>query len=92
MKLFIGQIHSPSSGNRDDFDYLVAKTTEAEVITTVKLEYVQRIVADFELESENDLESLKALLNVNSKNDMIAWFDNHYSYFSFNIQEVEVNV
>ena len=92
MNLFIGQIHSPNSGNRDDFDYLVAKTTEAEVITTVKLEYVQRIVADFELESENDLESLKALLNVNSKDDMIAWFDNHYSYFSFHIQEVEVNV
>ena len=90
MKLFIGQIHSPSSLDRDDFDYLVAKTTEAEVITTIKLEYVQRIV-DTGLETEEELDSLKALLNVNSKDDMIAWFDNHYSYFSFNIQQVTVN-
>ena len=90
MKLFIGQIHNPNSDDRDDFDYLVAKTTEAEVITTVKLEYVQRIV-DTGLETEEELDSLKALLNVNSKDDMIAWFDNHYSCLSFNIQEVEVN-
>ena len=90
MKLFIGQIHSPSSRDRDDFDYLVAKTTEAEVITTIKLEYVQRIV-DTRLETEEELDSLKALLNVNSKDDMIAWFENHYSYFSFNIQQVTVN-
>ena len=90
MKLFIGQIHSPSSGNRDDFDYLVAKTTEAEVITTIKLDMVQRLV-DTGLETEEELDSLKALLNVNSKDDMTAWFDNHYDYFSFNIQEVEVN-
>ena len=87
MQIFIGQIHSPSSR---DFDYLVAKTTEAEVITTVKLECVQRIV-DNELETEEELNSLKALLNVNSKDDMIAWFDNHYSYFSFNIHMVTVN-
>ena len=91
MKLFIGQLHTPGSRDRDDFDYLVAKTTEAEVITTIKLEYVQRIV-DSGPETEEELDSLKALLNVNSKDDMIAWFDNHYSYFSFNIQEVEVNV
>lgn len=90
MKIFIGQIHSPSSLDRDDFDYLVAKTTEAEVITTIKLEYVQRIV-DTGLETEDELNSLKALLNVNSKNDMIAWFENHYSYFSFNIHQVTVN-
>ena len=90
MKLFIGQLHTPGSRDRDDFDYLVAKTTEAEVITTVKLEYVQHIV-DTGLETEEELDSLKALLNVNSKDDMIAWFDNHYSYFSFYIQEVEVN-
>ena len=91
MKLFIGQLHTQGSQDRDDFDYLVAKTTEAEVITTVKLEYVQHIV-DTGLETEEELDSLKALLNVNSKDDMIAWFDNHYSYFSFYIQEVEVNV
>ena len=91
MKLFIGQIHSPNSDNRDDFDYLVAKTTEAEVITTVKLDMVQRIV-DTTLETEEELDSLKALLNVNSKDDMIAWFENHYyGYFSFNIQQVTVN-
>ena len=90
MKLFSGQLHTPGSRDRDDFDYLVAKTTEAEVITTVKLEYVQRIV-DTRLETEDELNSLKALLNVNSKDDMIAWFDNHNSYFSFYIQEVEVN-
>ena len=89
MKLFIGQLHTPGSRDRDDFDYLVAKTTEAEVITTVKLEYVQRIV-DGGLETEEELNSLKALLNVNSKDDMIAWFDN-YNYFSFNIQLVTVN-
>ena len=89
MQIFIGQIHSPNSDARDDFDYLVAKTTEAEVITTVKLEYVQRIV-DIGLETEDELDSLKALLNVNSKDDMIAWFDN-YNYFSFNIQLVTVN-
>ena len=35
--------------------------------------------------------SLKALLNVNSKDDMIAWFENHYDYFSFNIHLVTVN-
>ena len=91
MKLFIGQLHTPGSRDRDDFDYLVAKTTEAEVITTVKLDMVQRIV-DTGLETEEELDSLKALLNVNSKDDMIAWFDNHNSYFSFYIQEVEVNV
>ena len=91
MKLFIGQLHTPWSRDRDDFDYLVAKTTEAEVITTVKLDMVQRIV-DSGLELEEELDSLKALLNVNSKDDMIAWFDNHNSYFSFYIQEVEVNV
>ena len=91
MKIFIGQIHTPDSRDRDDFDYLVAKTTEAEVITTIKLEYVQRIV-DTGLETEEELDSLKALMNVNSKDDMIAWFDNHYSCLSFNIQEVEVNV
>ena len=90
MKLFIGQIHSPSSLDRDDFDYLVAKTTEAEVITTIKLDMVQGIV-DTGLETEEELDSLKALMNVNSKDDMIAWFDNHFSYFSFYIQEVEVN-
>ena len=90
MKLFIGQIHNPNSDNRDDFDYLVAKTTEAEVITTIKLEYAKRIV-DTRLETEEELDSLKALMNVNSKDDMIAWFDNHFSYFSFYIQEVEVN-
>lgn len=90
MKLFIGQIHNPNSDNRDDFDYLVAKTTEAEVITTIKLEYVRRIV-DTRLETEEDLNSLKALLNVNSKDDMISWFENHYSYFSFNIHQVTVN-
>ena len=91
MQIFIGQIHSPSSLDRDDFDYLVAKTTEAEVITTIKLEYVQLIV-DGGLEDDDELNSLKALLNVNSKLDMIAWFDEHFSYFSFDIQEVEVNV
>lgn len=91
MKLFIGQLHTPGSRDRDDFDYLVAKTTEAEVITTIKLDMVQRIV-DSGLETEEELDSLKALLNVNSKDDMIAWFDNHNSYFSFYIQEVEVNV
>ena len=90
MKLFIGQLHTPGSLDPDDFDYLVAKTTEAEVITTVKLEYVKRIV-DTRLETEEELDSLKALLNVNSKEDMVAWFENHYSYFSFHIQEVEVN-
>ena len=90
MQIFIGQIHSPSSLDRDDFDYLVAKTTEAEVITTIKLEYVQRIV-DTGLETEEELDSMKALLNVNSKDDMIAWFDNNYSYFSFNIHLVTVN-
>lgn len=90
MQIFIGQIHSPSSLDRDDFDYLVAKTTEAEVITTVKLDMVQRII-DSGLETEEELNSLKALLNVNSKDDMTAWFDNHYDYFSFNIQLVTVN-
>ena len=91
MKLFIGQIHVPGNYERDNFDYLVAKTTEAEVITTVKLDMVQRIV-DSGLELEEELDSLKALLNVNSKDDMIAWFDSTFSYFSFYIQEVEVNV
>ena len=90
MQIFIGQIHSPSSCDRDDFDYLVAKTTEAEVITTIKLEYVRHIV-DTRLETKEELNSLKALLNVNSKDDMIAWFDNNYSYFSFNIYLVTVN-
>ena len=90
MKLFIGQIHNPNSGNRDDFDYLVVKTTEAEVITTIKLEYVKDII-DNGPTNEEELNSLKALLNVNSKDDMIAWFENHYSYFSFNIHLVTVN-
>ena len=90
MKLFIGQLHTPGSLDRDDFDYLVAKTTEAEVITTIKLDMVQRIV-DTGLETEEELNSLKALLNVNSKDDMIAWFDIHYSYFSFDIRLVTVN-
>lgn len=90
MQIFIGQIHSPGSLDPDDFDHLVAKTTEAEVITTIKLQYVQRIV-DSGLETEEELNSLKALLNVNSKDDMIAWFENHYSYFSFNIHLVTVN-
>ena len=90
MQIFIGQIHSPSSRDRGDFDYLVAKTTEAEVITTVKLEHVLRIV-DSGLKMEEELDALKALLNVNSKDDMIAWFKNHYSYFSFNIHLVTVN-
>ena len=90
MKLFIGQLHTPGSLDPDDFDYLVTKTSEAEVITTVKLEYVQRIVDNW-LETKRDLKSLKALLNVNSKDDMIAGFEDHYSYFSFNIQVVTVN-
>ena len=90
MQIFIGQVHSPRSRDRDDFDYLVAKTTEAEVITTVKLEYAQLFV-DTGLETEEELNSLKALLNVNSKDDMIAWFENNYSYFSFNIHLVTVN-
>ena len=91
MKLFIGQLHTPGLTDRDDFDYIVAKTTEAEVITTVKLDMVQRIV-NTELETEEELNSLKALLDVNSKDDMIAWFENRYSYFSFNIHLVTVNV
>ena len=90
MKLFIGQLHTPGLTDRDDFDYLVAKTTEAEVITTIKLECVQRIV-DTGLETEEELDSLKALMNVNSKDDMIAWFENHYDYFSFYLQVVTVN-
>lgn len=90
MQIFIGQIHTPGSCDRDDFDYLIVKTTEAEVITTIKLEYVQRIV-DTGLETEDELNSLKALLNVNSKDDMISWFENHYSYFSFYIHLVTVN-
>ena len=90
MQLFIGHVHTPTSRDRYDFDYLIVKTTEAEVITTLRLEYVQRIV-DSELETEEELDSLKALLNVNSKDDMIAWFDEHFSCFSFDIQEVEVN-
>ena len=90
MQLFIGHVHTPTSRDRYDFDYLIVKTTEAEVITTLRLEYVQRIV-DSELETEEELDSLKALLNVNSKDDMIAWFENNYSYFSFNIHLVTVN-
>ena len=90
MKLFIGHVHTPTSRDRYDFDYLVAKTTEAEVITTIKLEHVRRVV-DTGLETEDELNSLKALLNVNSKDDMIAWFENNYSYFSFNIHLVTVN-
>lgn len=90
MQIFIGQIHSPNSDDRDNFDYLVAKTTEDEVITTIKLEYAKHIV-DTRLETEDELNLLKALLNVNSKDDMIAWFENHYSYFSFNIHPVTVN-
>ena len=90
MQLFIGHVHTPTSRDRYDFDYLVAKTTEAEVITTIKLEHVRRVV-DTGLETEDELNSLKALLNVNSKDDMIAWFENNYSYFSFNIHLVTVN-
>ena len=91
MKLFIGQLHTTSSDDPNDFDFIHAKTTEAGVITTVKLDMVQRIV-DTRLETEEELDSLKALLNVNSKDDMIAWFENHYyGYFSFNIQQVTVN-
>ena len=90
MQIFIGHVHTPTSRDRYDFDYLVAKTTEAEVITTLRLEYVQRVV-DTGLETEDELNSLKALLNVNSKDDMIAWFENNYSYFSFNIHLVTVN-
>ena len=53
---------------------------------------VQRIV-DNGPTNEEELDPLKALLlNVNSKDDMIAWFENHYyGYFSFNIQQVTVN-
>ena len=91
MQLFIGQLHIPGSLDPDDFDYLFAKTTEAEVITTIKLEYVQRIVDNWLEREEEELDSLKALLDVNSKDDMIAWFDNNYSYFSFNIHLVTVN-
>ena len=90
MQIFIGQLHTPSSLDRDDFGYLVAETTEAEVITTVKIDMVQRIV-DSGIETEEELDSLKALFKVNSKDDMIAWFDNHYNYFSFNIHLVTVN-
>ena len=90
MNLFIGQIHTPGSYDRDDFDYLVTKTSEAEVITTVKHEFFERLL-DSGLETEEELDSLKALLNVNSKDDMIAWFENHYNYFSFYIQVVTVN-
>lgn len=57
MQIFIGQIHSPSSRDRDDFDYLVAKTTEAEVMTTIKLEYIQRIVGTG-LETEEETSCL----------------------------------
>lgn len=89
MQIFIGQVNSPRSRDRDYVDYFVAKTTEDEVITTIKLEYIRRIV-DTGLETE-ELNSLKALLNVNSKDDMIAWFENNYSYFSFNIHLVTVN-
>ena len=90
MKLFIGQLHTSIPLDRDDFDYLIVKTTEAEVITTVKLDMVQRLV-DNGIEDDEELNMLKALLNVQSKNDMIEWLDNHYSYFSFNIEEVTVN-
>ena len=90
MKLFIGQLHTTSSDDPNDFDFIHAKTTEAGVITTVKLDMVQRIIDDGPT-NEEELDSLKALLNVNSKDDMIAWFEKHYSYFSFNIQEVTEN-
>ena len=91
MKLFIGQLHTTSSDDPNDFDHLVLATTEAGVITTVKLDMVQRII-DTRPETEEELDPLKALLNVNSKDDMIAWFENHYcGYFSFNIHQVTVN-
>ena len=90
MNIFIGQIHNPNSGNRDDFDYLVVKTTEAEVITTIKLEYVQDII-DNGPTNEEELNSLKALLNVNSTQELVDWFEKHDGYFSFNIQQVTVN-
>ena len=70
MQLFIGHVHTPTSRDRYDFDYLIAKTTEAEVITTIKLEYVRRVV-DTGLETEDELDSLKALLNVNSNHTHI---------------------
>ena len=91
MKLFIGQIHSPNSPDRDDFDYLVTKTSEAEVITTVKIYMVHQLVDGGLEEDKDELNSLKALLNVNSKDDMIEWFESNYSYFSFNIHLVTVN-
>ena len=90
MKLFIGQIHNPNSDNRDDFDYLVVKTTEAEVITTIKLEYVKDII-DNGPTNEEELNSLKALLNVNSTQELVDWFEKHDGYFSFNIHQVTVN-
>ena len=93
MKLFIGQIHNPNSGNRDDFDYLVVKTTEAEVITTIKIKYVKDII-DNGPTNEEELNSLKAplkaLLNVNSTQELVDWFEKHDGYFSFNIQQVTV--
>ena len=71
MQIFIGQLHTPGSLDPDSFDYLVAKTTEAEVITTVKLDMVQRIV-DTGLETEEKLDSLKALLIQHSSGDRNA--------------------
>ena len=87
MQIFIGQIHTPWATGRDDFDYLIVKATEAEVITTVKLEFTKRIV-DCDPEELNDL---KELLNAESKDDLINWFKNQYYCFSFHIQEVTVN-
>ena len=88
MKLFIGQIHTHWSTGQDVFDYLIVKSTEAEVITEVKLEFTKRIVG-CDPEKLNDL---KELLNAESKDDLIDLFENHYYCFSFHIQEVTVNV
>ena len=90
MKLFIGQLHTTSSDDPNDFDHLVLATTEAGVITTIKLEYVKDII-DNGPTNEEELNSLKALLNVNSTQELVDWFEKHDGYFSFNIQQVTVN-
>ena len=86
--LFIGQLHACEDNDRDLFDNVYIGQTEKEVLNKVILETAKRLIDDLNVDDTNQLQ---ALFNCETPDGLSGWFDNHYSYFSFNIHLVTVN-
>ena len=85
--LFIGQLHNCGDNDRDMFDMCYPAKTELEIIKTIQLETLGRLI---DQDAMDDLDSLRELLNCTTKEELSNWFDEHMAYYSFSIQECDL--